>query len=199
MRWRQAATDDQKKRDLAGRQAACERDLEAAEQAGDDLARAVAYNNLGTVHADLDDWEQALECYEQAAAVVPDEAELDDRATPHGNAANAARRLKDWPKALSHALWVDALGTQAGDGEQQAVAVGAVGLVRKAVGDEFANLLAEAVSNLPEALREHVRQDQHLNPTVREEDRPGRNDPCWCGSGKKYKQCHLKSDLRGES
>lgn len=23
-----------------------------------------------------------------------------------------------------------------------------------------------------------------------------RNAPCWCGSGKKYKQCHLQSDLR---
>ena len=22
----------------------------------------------------------------------------------------------------------------------------------------------------------------------------GRNDPCWCGSGKKYKQCHLRAD-----
>ena len=22
----------------------------------------------------------------------------------------------------------------------------------------------------------------------------GRNDPCWCGSGKKYKKCHLDSD-----
>jgi hypothetical protein len=22
----------------------------------------------------------------------------------------------------------------------------------------------------------------------------GRNDICWCGSGKKYKKCHLKSD-----
>jgi len=22
----------------------------------------------------------------------------------------------------------------------------------------------------------------------------GRNDVCWCGSGKKYKKCHLKSD-----
>ena len=22
----------------------------------------------------------------------------------------------------------------------------------------------------------------------------GRNDVCWCGSGKKYKRCHLKSD-----
>jgi hypothetical protein len=22
----------------------------------------------------------------------------------------------------------------------------------------------------------------------------GRNDDCWCGSGKKYKKCHLESD-----
>ena len=22
----------------------------------------------------------------------------------------------------------------------------------------------------------------------------GRNDPCWCGSGKKYKQCHMRKD-----
>jgi len=27
----------------------------------------------------------------------------------------------------------------------------------------------------------------------------GRNDPCWCGSGKKYKKCHLQSDLAGGS
>ena len=26
--------------------------------------------------------------------------------------------------------------------------------------------------------------------TVRKEATPGRNDPCWCGSGKKYKKCH---------
>ncbi len=26
--------------------------------------------------------------------------------------------------------------------------------------------------------------------------RPGRNDPCWCGSGKKYKYCHMKEDRR---
>ena len=25
---------------------------------------------------------------------------------------------------------------------------------------------------------------------------PGRNDPCWCGSGKKYKKCHLEADER---
>jgi preprotein translocase subunit SecA len=25
----------------------------------------------------------------------------------------------------------------------------------------------------------------------------GRNDPCWCGSGKKYKHCHLAQDMAG--
>jgi hypothetical protein len=24
--------------------------------------------------------------------------------------------------------------------------------------------------------------------------RPGRNEPCYCGSGRKYKQCHLPAD-----
>lgn len=24
----------------------------------------------------------------------------------------------------------------------------------------------------------------------------GRNDPCWCGSGKKYKRCHWRQDMR---
>jgi preprotein translocase subunit SecA len=25
---------------------------------------------------------------------------------------------------------------------------------------------------------------------VSDHERVGRNDPCWCGSGKKYKKCH---------
>ena len=27
---------------------------------------------------------------------------------------------------------------------------------------------------------------------------PGRNDACWCGSGKKYKKCHSAFDERLE-
>lgn len=27
------------------------------------------------------------------------------------------------------------------------------------------------------------------------QDKIGRNDPCWCGSGKKYKKCHLHQDI----
>jgi hypothetical protein len=38
-----------------------------------------------------------------------------------------------------------------------------------------------------------------LNYLVPEEEKPrgrslGRNDRCWCGSGRKYKHCHLHED-----
>jgi preprotein translocase subunit SecA len=45
-------------------------------------------------------------------------------------------------------------------------------------------LQLEAESAVPEAA---VQQ-----PYRREGEKIGRNDPCWCGSGKKYKQCHGK-------
>ena len=34
---------------------------------------------------------------------------------------------------------------------------------------------------------------------ARRQGRPGRNDPCWCGSGKKYKRCHLDADADAAS
>ena len=31
-------------------------------------------------------------------------------------------------------------------------------------------------------------------PTEKKKDILGRNEVCWCGSGKKYKRCHLEED-----
>jgi hypothetical protein len=36
-------------------------------------------------------------------------------------------------------------------------------------------------------------------PIINTGPRLGRNDPCWCGSGKKYKRCHLGKELPGET
>jgi preprotein translocase subunit SecA len=33
----------------------------------------------------------------------------------------------------------------------------------------------------------------------RERPKVGRNDPCWCGSGKKYKNCHLRADEEAQA
>jgi preprotein translocase subunit SecA len=42
--------------------------------------------------------------------------------------------------------------------------------------------------------RVQPREERKLEP-VRVEKKVGRNDPCPCGSGKKYKQCHGKGEV----
>ncbi|HEX2906870.1 MAG TPA: SEC-C metal-binding domain-containing protein, partial [Phototrophicaceae bacterium] len=34
---------------------------------------------------------------------------------------------------------------------------------------------------------------------ARAQHKLGRNDPCWCGSGKKYKHCHYKQERGGQA
>ncbi|MCC7493314.1 MAG: SEC-C domain-containing protein [Fimbriimonadaceae bacterium] len=194
MRWRRTPTEDGRKKDLAARITALDKELAEARANDDALAAAIVLNNLGTVHSDLEEWADALAKYQEAAATVPDTATAEERATPHGNAANAARRLDDWPTALAEALQVEVIAAAAQDGEQLAVAAAAVGLVRKAVGDEFESLLDAQIGALPTEQQSVVRRAELLNPTVVTKDLPGRNEPCWCGSGKKYKHCHLRQD-----
>jgi preprotein translocase subunit SecA len=54
---------------------------------------------------------------------------------------------------------------------------------------EAASVLAEDTDG---ALPDAAASDQAHRPFVRETQKVGRNDPCPCGSGKKYKQCHGK-------
>ena len=41
---------------------------------------------------------------------------------------------------------------------------------------------------------EELMEMPDLEPVRRETPKIGRNDACWCGSGKKYKKCHLDAD-----
>ncbi len=50
---------------------------------------------------------------------------------------------------------------------------------------------AEA-SLMEQEVDEHNAATENLQPFVREGEKVGRNDPCPCGSGKKFKQCHGK-------
>ena len=50
--------------------------------------------------------------------------------------------------------------------------------------------LSQVVTEAFDAAVALRRPGQNLNPIVREEPKVGRNDPCPCGSGKKYKRCH---------
>ena len=78
---------------------------------------------------------------------------------------------QEQPSALNQAGAATAQGTATATG---AIAAGGV----PTDGDGAA---AEEQAALPQQPTTHVK-DEH--------DKIGRNDPCWCGSGKKYKKCH---------
>ena len=42
------------------------------------------------------------------------------------------------------------------------------------------------------ALSANQAEENSAQPFVRDQPKLGRNDPCWCGSGKKFKHCHGK-------
>jgi len=49
----------------------------------------------------------------------------------------------------------------------------------------------EAAQKVSEEIKTYcLKNAPHLSNTKVNESKPGRNDPCWCGSGKKYKKCH---------
>ncbi|NUN53901.1 MAG: SEC-C domain-containing protein, partial [Planctomycetaceae bacterium] len=57
-------------------------------------------------------------------------------------------------------------------------------------GDE---LIGPATRAMAEAAEMNVRAESRRSaarPDVRKDDKVGRNDPCPCGSGRKYKKCH---------
>ena len=58
---------------------------------------------------------------------------------------------------------------------------------------QHADALGAGAGAGPQESPEHQAAQRHV-PVVRQRPKVGRNDPCYCGSGKKYKKCHLAQD-----
>jgi len=56
-----------------------------------------------------------------------------------------------------------------------------------------------AIPGLDSPMAKNIRtnRDTSVSQTVKKSGpQLGRNDPCWCGSGKKYKNCHMQADAK---
>jgi len=90
--------------------------------------------------------------------------------------------IPDPAEASGPSNWVGGGGFTYSSGSSTATALGALS------GDDMAAPSALGVAEAPAP-----RDDDGANVTQRRVDaidQIGRNDPCWCGSGKKFKKCH---------
>jgi preprotein translocase subunit SecA len=58
---------------------------------------------------------------------------------------------------------------------------------------EASGAFASAQSDEQAAMQAQGAEQKVVETIRREQPKVGRNDPCPCGSGKKYKQCHGKT------
>ena len=61
---------------------------------------------------------------------------------------------------------------------------------------EKARLAAERAERERLESERSVHTSRSKSRTALARPKIGRNDPCWCGSGKKYKRCHWRQDMR---
>jgi len=61
---------------------------------------------------------------------------------------------------------------------------------------EAENLLSQALEHEIDHLNGITCLDKAVDTTIRVEKKPGRNEPCHCGSGKKYKKCCISKGTK---
>ena len=79
--------------------------------------------------------------------------------------------------------------------------------LKRRLRDDTLHYLFRVEVQVPEQIEEHIEQKEtmHATSTNRDNETPaepikrtgaklGRNDPCWCGSGKKWKKCHYPEE-----
>jgi len=57
----------------------------------------------------------------------------------------------------------------------------------------FKSYIDNAYKQLDEELKPYIKLDEIFDLPIKVQKKPGRNEPCPCGSGKKYKNCHGES------
>ena len=57
------------------------------------------------------------------------------------------------------------------------------------------NMKAQATNAGDDSLNAKRKFNPAMAKAQNKEKKPDRNDPCWCGSGKKYKDCHMRQDI----
>ncbi len=99
---------------------------------------------------------------------------------------------KTLPNTLENSHWLE-LKIVDTSGGKEFDDVGTVEFIAKFEQNAKIHLLHERSNFVREGGRWFYVDGEHFETSTAPEIKLRRNDPCWCGSGKKYKKCHANS------
>jgi len=164
--------------------------LEIREEVGGKLGIARSLNNIGSVKHDLGKKSEALELYEKSLEIVE---EIGDKLGIANSSYNIGGFLYDnnleIKKSCFYLIKSLALFTFIGSLDKS-IPNNYLSQIRKNVGNvEFESMVNESIEKLDDELKGMIDIGKVLRKPIKVDEKLGRNDPCSCGSGKKYKKC----------
>lgn len=171
-----------------------EESLKIRNEIGDKSGIAICICKIGQTYFEKDDVDEAIERYRQSIKIhekIGDKLRISTVSRLIGVAYSSDKK-KQYKEALDYLFKSISYDIQIGRDYSQSVEP--IRKIRDRIGlNYFRTLAQEAYNNQPFETQKHIPFRELLNEPIQRETKIGRNDPCTCGSGKKYKQCHGKN------
>jgi tetratricopeptide (TPR) repeat protein len=165
-----------------------------SKEVGDKHGIGTSLHNIAALLNQQEQFEESLEIYEQSLVV---HEQLKSKLGIASNLSEmgyvyANKKVKKYDMALLCLL--KSLGMQNQMGVKNPYVISVIYRIRdKDIGlASFKKLIKESYGKLSDDLKFHVPLADLMKEPFTGKKKEGRNDPCSCGSGRKYKSCHGK-------
>jgi tetratricopeptide (TPR) repeat protein len=171
--------------------------MRIAEEIGDKESVCYCFNLLGQIFADQGKPDESFLKYKESLQVAEEIGDKNGVALALSSMGTLLLEDKNYSAALDSFFKSLHICRQIKNKSEEKNLLSWIQTLNNEVGKErFKELVKEVYSKLIPEIQDHLQPREFFNdPVIREGPKVGRNDPCTCGSGKKYKNCHGKIKL----
>jgi tetratricopeptide (TPR) repeat protein len=170
-----------------------QRSLKINEEIGNKSGIASSLLNIGSRKAELGLINEAHELFERSLKIYEEIYNKSGIARSLNTIGGFLfRNNLELEKAFLYLLKSFALYKQMGMSDQKLLIGYLIQIRQKFDKSKFKEMVLKAIQLLDNELKILIDLDEIFGEPIKVEKKPGRNDPCFCNSGKKYKNCHGK-------
>ena len=164
-----------------------------AEEIGYNYIIATFLNDLANVYQDKGDWENAIKNYEKSLHIHELEGNKCDLVISHSNIGFAYLDRQMYGDAI--VAYLKSLSFTSQMKSNRVNSLNKLNQIREIIGlEEFRKLARAEYSKMSFDKKQLIPIESICKEPRIAGDKLERNDPCYCGSGKKFKKCHGKNE-----
>lgn len=174
-----------------------EESLKITENCSMKYEKASTLNNIGGIYDAQGNYQEALKLYNKALQIDEQLGNLDGEANSLNNIGQIYFKQANYSEAMKYVKESLRISEQLGDLYKKAGGLGGIGTIYGMMKNyvkafKYLGYALEIYKDLK--LENEIRQVYRVMSDLKSNIKIGRNQSCYCGSGKKYKNCHWRED-----